>query len=432
MAFTTSLDTDFEQAFDRLYGSNGTDNLAYTSDGVAITEVTANGNIGRWPTYFNQRLYMTNTTNKDRIYYSNPYAVDGTVGNFGTFNTDLAASPVKNAGFIILIPGGGVEITRLFKDSYSGTEYIYAYTKSHGIWRIAYASLNTDNSVAHTIQQVVTEGGSTSGRSVVKIQNDQWLYDGDKITTYGEVANYTSQRISPKSGRIKTETDSIVVGAKDNVTAGVFKDKIYYAYATDTTNNYLIVFDTALNAWSTPWTNMKVGCFLIFIESDGTKRLLAGSADSTDSYIYELETGLNDQSTAISANFETKAVDCGIPGIKKRFAFIDVFYATNYGTITYEVLIDEDVIVSNTIQVGVSASKPVGVGSYPIGLFVIGKDFDPNTTFSDIKQNDNFRVNCSYQAGKNISMRFTNNNSSEELKINGITIWYIPGSLYET
>jgi len=435
VTFTDDKPTHFCQAMDRLYGANNTDKLAYTSDGEAITEQTSNGNVGDWPIYYNQRLYMTNSTYKDRIYYSNPCDVDLTANpptlttsNFGTFDTDLNASPKKNAGFIVLIPGGGVEITRLWNDNTSGTDYIYAYTKRHGIWRISYNSANDDGSIAHNVTQIVTANGCPSGDSVVKVANDQWFYGGDNFYTYGESAQYQNLRINTKSGRIRTEVNSIT--SKSSVVGGYFRDKLYFAYQIGTYNDRCLVYDIRMNAWGAPLVGIKANCFLEYEDSNGTTRFLAGSSDSSDSYIYELETGTNDNDEAVSAFFETKSTDCKT-ALLKYFGFIDVFYTTLYGVITYEVWIDESLSLTGQVQVGNSTDKPSGIGSRPIGSFPIGKEYDPATTFASLSQNDYFRIQCDYASGHNISVRITNNNTGEQFKIDGINIYYLVGSVYE-
>jgi len=434
VAFTADRETDFCQAVDRLYGANGTDALAYTDDGSTMTSVSSNGNIGRWPIFYNQRMYMTQTANPDRVYYSNPITATESsyaIGNFGTFNTDLTATPKKNAGFIILIPGGGVEITRLFKDNQSGVDYLYAYTKKHGIWRIAYSAVNADGSISHTISQIVTSNGTPSGNSVIKVANDQWFYGGDNYYTLGEVAQYQNVRVSPKSGRVRSEIQAIPATLKSKVAGGFYKDKIYIAYSTGTNNDRYFIYDTRLNAWSSPLTGNFSG-FVEWEDSSSVVHFLATSSNSTDSYVYELETGLNDISTAINGYFETKSTDCKFPGLIKRFAFIDVFYGTLFGKITYEVFLDEVSSITGEVQVGNSTDLPVGIGTQIIGTFAIGKEYNANTTFAYADFNNNFRIDCGYSAGKKISVRFTNNVAGEQFVINGIAPYFLPGSIYET
>lgn len=438
--FTADKFTTFEQAIDRLYGANNTDNLCYTTNGTSITEVSSNGNIGLWPVYFNQRIYMTNATYPDRIYYSNSYSVDLTTNpptltttDFGSFNTDLSASPKKTAGYIALLPGTGVEINRLFRDSQSGTDYLWVHTEHHGVWRIGVGSANSDGSLAHTVTQFVPGSETHSGASVVKNGNDQWFYDrkSENFVTLGEVAQFQNARITPKGGRVKAEVASIATAGHSQVAAGTFKSKIYFAYRTGSYNDRVIVYDTITNTWSSPYSGWNVSSFMEYEDDNEVKRFLAGSSDSADSYIYELETGTADQNTAISATFDTISTDCGKPGLIKRFGFIDVFYGTVFGVLNYEVFIDETSSLTGSLQLGNSTSVSVGIGSIPVGRYPVGADYDTSTTFASLAQNDSFRIDCGYAAGKRISVRFTNANTGESFKINGVSIWYLEGSIYE-
>lgn len=440
MTFTDDKSTDFSQATDKLYGANGLDNLAYTANGSAITEITANGNIGRWPTFYNQRIYMTNTTYKDRVYFSNPYIVTNlSTANTGVptstsvvsgfddahmFDTNLSATPKLNAGFIILLPGGGVEITSLYKENTAGTDYLYIVTRLHGLWRmIASGTSNADGSVNHSITQIVTAGGSPSGNSIVKVANDRWFFDGINFTTYGEAAMYQNLRLTTKSGRIRTEVNSIA--DKTRVVGGFYKDRIYFAYQVGSYNDRIVTYDVRMNAWSTPLQGINSNCFLEYEDSSGVTRFLSGSSNSADSYIYQLETTSNDGSNAVNGYFETKATNCGT-NLKKYFAFIWVYYTMLYGTITYEVFIDEVLSVTGQVQLGNSSNKPAGIGSLPIGSFIIGEEFDSNTTYASLKQNDFFQIECNYATGHNISVRITNDNTGEQFKVDGATIYFDP------
>lgn len=438
MTFTANRQTTYAQAIDRLYGANGVDNLAYTSNGTSITEVSSNGNVGEFPVYYASRLYMTNATFKDRIYYSNPINIDYS-GNppslsttdFGTFDTDLSASPnKKNAGYIILVPGGGVVITRLFKDINQGTESIYAYTKNHGIWQITFSSIDSSGAVIHTIRQIVNNFGSPAGLSVVKVGNDQEFFGDDNIYSLGEVAQYQNLRITTKSGRVRQEILSIPAVMKSRSSAMFFKEKLYFSYSVGTFNNRLLIRDTRLNAWSAPQQGINAYSFIEFVDSTGDRKLLAGSADPSDSYVYELESTQNDQGAAVLANFTTKSFDCKRPGLIKRFAFIDVFYATLFGSLTYEVFLDEVLSITGTLQIGTSATSTDGFGSQPMGEAVMGYETNGGSPAS-LTSNGKFRIKCGFKAGKRISIKFTNNNVNEQFKINSLVIYYLSGSVYE-
>lgn len=426
--FTDDKDTFFCQAMGRLYGCNGTDNLCYTTDGAAVTEVSANGNIGDQIVFFNQRLYMTNASNKDRVYFSNPYAADGTVGDFGTFNTNLSASPPKNAGFLMFDPGSGEEVTHLKVVK----NYLYVYTKKN-VWRItASTTLNDDNSVNHTSELLVEGNGTPSKRGVVQVANDVWHYNYDNVYSLGEVAEFQNIRATTKSARVKSEINSIPAAGRDEVVMGQYKEKVYIAYRTGTYNDRIEVYDVRLNAWSAPIQGKNVSCFLDWEDTDGTHRFLAGSSNSSNSYIYELESGTDDDGVAISAMFETKSTDCKKPGLVKRFAFVEVFYSMVYGKLSYEVKIDETTSTTGAKQLGNSSSRPVGIGSMMIGSFPIGIEYDPSTTFTDLSQNSSFTIDTGFEDGKRIAVKFSNNVLGEQFKINGIKIWYKEGSPYES
>lgn len=426
--FAADLNTDFCQAMGRFYGANGTDNLCYTSDGTTITEVSTNGNVGDQIVFFNQRLYMTNSSNVDRVYYSNPYNADSSIGNFGTFDTDLSASPVKNAGFLMFDPGSGEEIThlRVVKSS------LYVYTKRN-IWRVTPSTtLNDDNSVNHTAELLVEGNGTPSSRGAVQVANDIWHYNYDNVYSLGEVAEFQNIRATTKSARIKSEINSIPAAGRSEVAMGQYKDKVYIAYRTGDYNDRIEVYDVRLNAWSTPLKGKNIAMFLDWEDTDGTHRFLAGSSDSSKSYVYELESGTDDDGVAISAEFETKSTDCGKPGLVKRFAFIEVFYSMVYGKLFYEVLIDETTSITGSKQLGNSTDRPVGIGSMMIGAFPIGEEYDPATEFTDLSQNSSFTIDTGFEEGKKIAIKFSNSALGEQFKINGISIYYKTGNPYES
>ena len=92
----------------------------------------------------------------------------------------------------------------------------------------------------------------------------------------------------------------------------------------------------------------------------------------------------------------------------------------------FGVFIDENDPITGKMTLGNSSDLPVSIGSLPIGSFTIGNEFDPNTTFATLKQNDKFRIECNYVTGYNISVRFTNNVTGEQFKIDGLTVHFDP------
>lgn len=437
--FTADLSTDFCEATSKLYGANGSDDLCYTSDGVAVTDISANGNIGRWPTFFNQRIYMTNTAFPDRVYYSNVYTVTNTNDGGGTstsvvtgfddgnmFNTNLSNSPKLNAGFFILQPGSGVVITSIFPDG----NFLYLYTQKHGTWQVgAVSAANADGSISHTIQQVSLRGNSTAGRSIVKNQNDQWFYNYDGYYSYGEVATYQSPRQSIQSGRVKSDLNSIAPAGKSSVAAVPFNEKVLIAYQVGTYNDRILKFDNRINAYSTPLVGINASCFLEYLDANNVRRLLAGSSNPADSFVYQIETGTSQAGSAISSFFETKSWDCGIPGVFKFIAFIDVFYSLLVGTITYQVYADESTLIAtDSIQIGSSANATSGVGSRAVGSFLVGEEFASSSPSN--QTNSKFRIDCGYAECQRVSVKISNSNLSEQFKIDSFVVYFLPLPIY--
>lgn len=442
--FTDSQSTEFCQALDRFYGANGTDPLSYTTDGVAITQLPTSGvgyaPIGKWPTYFSGRIFMTSSTYPDRVYYSNPVTLNTdptsgfATGYFGTFDSDLTTTPQKkNAGFLQFSPGGGVEVTKLLVDGGAGTaDSLYVYTKRHGIYKVA--SPTVDATGGYLVFQVFRASayfGTEAGRSVVKVANDQEFYGGDNQYSLGEVATFINVRVSTKSGRVKSEMQSLPATSKKDFVSAFFKTSVFSGYTSGSYNDRMIVRNTILNAYGSPRVGINSSFMIEYVDTDGTRRLLSGSSNSADPYIYELETGTDDAGTAINAYFETKSTDCGMAGRVKRLGFIKVYYALVYGTLGYEVFADELSSVTGSLQLGSSATGTVGFGTQPFGSFPMGIEATPGATSATQASNSVLTIPCNYDSGKRFSVRFTNSNVGEQFKINGVSFHFLPGSIYE-
>lgn len=439
--FADSLATDYCQAFDRLYGANGTDPLSYTTDASSINQVTTFGNIGRFPVFFGGRIFMTNSAFPDRIYFSNtitPSAVPNTgytVGNFGTFDTDLNATPQKkNAGFLQIAPGSGVVIIKLFVDGDQGSiDSLFVYTERNGIYK--FDNLQVDGADGHiTMSTSHTNAyfSTPAPRSVLKVANDQEFYGGDNLYSLGAVALYNNVRVSVKSGRIKSEMIGVPAPAKKNFVNSFFKTDVYSAYTGGTFNDRMIVRNTVLNAYSAPWVGINSSCMIEYIEPDGTRRLLSGSSDPSNSYIYELQSGLDDAGVPVKSYFETKSTDCDMPGRVKRLGFVKVYYALVYGTITYEVFADEISSITGSITFGQASSGSSGFGMLPFGMFAFGMESSAGATNANQAINGVLTIPCNYVAGTRFSVRFTNSNLNEQFKINAASFHFLPGSIFET
>jgi hypothetical protein len=163
------------------------------------------------------------------------------------------------------------------------------------------------------------------------------------------------------------------------------------------------------------------------------RRLLVGSSNSDDSYVYELESGTDYAGTAINSYFEHKSIDAGLPGRIKYWAFADVFYSLLYGAINYTSYVDENTPISGVQLVGSSSTyTPLGYPQ-PIGTFPVGLDFLSTVTSTTNATNSHFRIDLEFIEGDKVSTRFSNANIGEQYKIDKIIYYYqISESPYQT
>ena len=445
--FNANQQTLFTGATGLLFGANGTDNLCYTSDGTTVNEITVNGIVGTSPVYYGNRIYMLSSAFRDRVYFSNPYqftlgnvaglqgggqSIGGVVTGFDTANlfvTDLTANPKKNAGFLSFYPGSGVVLTRIYKDG----DFLYVYSVAHGIWKMSLqATINSDGTVTHTVAQIVTGIGCSAAKSIATVsQNDQYFYGNDNLYSRGEVQYYASPRVTTQSGRVQSEMRGVTQTAKPNVATVFYLNKVYVAYqAGGTANDSIIVKDTVLNAWSTPFTGVPVSSFLDYTDATGYRHLLAGSSDSNRPYLFELNVGLDDGGVPIAAGFETKSSDCKSPGLIKYGAFADVFFQQLSGTLDCQIIGDEtNVLATYSQQQQLVASGSLGVGSQLVGTFLVGAEFTPGSIIAAASYEGQFRIAIGYKKYRRISVRFSNNRMAEQFKINNIVVWYKEGSI---
>ena len=442
--FTAKKQTTFCAATGALFGANGVENLCYTTDAATITEITANTMVGTYPTFFNQRIYMLSTQYPDRVYYSNAYgftaisaisgatSINSAITGYdyaNMFVTNLSATPKQNAGFLVFEPGSGVQLVALYKDG----DVLYVYSKSHGAWAITPSTaVNSDGTITHNVPHTLVGIGCPAPRSITKVaQNDMYFYGGDNVYSRGEVQYYQSPRVTTQSGRVQSEMRNVLQSAKPNVALQFYLNKVYVAYQTGSNNNdTLIVKDTVLNAWSTPFVGIPVSCFCDYTDAAGSRHLLAGSSDPTRPYLFELNVGTTDGGIAINAAFETKSSDCKAPGLIKYAAFIDVFYQLLSGSLDCQVIGDEaTVLATYSQQQQLIASGSNGVGSRLVGTFLVGAEFTPGSTIAAASYEGQFRIPVKYKPFRRISIRFTNARLNEQFKINNAVVWFQEGKI---
>ena len=445
---TTAKYCRFAQAIGRTYFCNGVDQPYYTTNGTTLTMQTGAFPM-RFPVFYSQRLYCVRPAYPDRLYYSNPIAVDitttggepagYTASNFGTYSVNLAASPVQNAGFIIFVPDSGVTITDVISKASATNDAIYVTTLENGIWEVvASASLNANGTVSHTIRQVIKSGGVPAPLSVFPSDNDLELFGSDNMYKLGEAALYQSLRNSPTSGRIQSDMRAIPASLLADVAGVSFKNTSYIAYGLGTYNDHVVVRDRILNAWSTPYTGWNVSCLQVVNETDGRQRLLAGSSNPSDSKVYELESGSDDAGTAIDASVRFKNTDLGHPGRIKRTAFANVSYSQIIGYVSYDVYIDGRLLKSDVWYASQSGQSSAigtgvagGIGQTAVGKGVVGKDGAGTGSSVSVATDSYFVIEVDYEPGEKIEIVMRDSTTSNSFKITRIDFYFDLGDQQE-
>lgn len=425
---TADLDYTSMQGGNKSYFLNGTDN-PFSYDGSVLATLSTNqptngcGSVG---VYYARRAYVTDKVNKDQVNFSGMFSPEDTKDYLFNFTT---TTPVF-AGYFRIKPGAGVEITNLFE----GTDGLYIFTKQGEIYRaVPDGTTGLTAAQVHSVQLIARGAGASGAFATIQVSNDIHFFYDKYWNSLGYQQLYGNLlRSSNLSKRVKPELSSIV--NKNKVAAVFFNDSAYISYGNTAYNNRVLKMsfkdrNFQMGAWSAPIDGWKVNKWAVYTDTSGIKHLYGAS--SIDSYINEYDIGSNNGVAAVEAIFEVKSFDCKRPGQIKYFPFIDVFYSTVFGQLSYQVFIDEVLAVEDVKQLGNSSSKGAGSGSYPSGAKPSGANYDPSTTFATLKQNSKLRIPCNFKRGQTVTVRLSNSNSNESFKINGLKIYFQEGSVYE-
>jgi hypothetical protein len=330
--FAGNLDIDFCQAAGKLYTGNGS-NVMREWTGTAWAD-TSNGTVGYYPTYYNQRLWVVDETNADRLNFSGQYSEQLLTG--GGLVNKLGDFADATAGWISFKFGSGAEITglRVFKDS------LYVFLRD-SIYKIAPATAaNT-----FTITQITNSVGCVSNRSIAQVEEDLFFAGDDGVYALGEVANYVSVRTTNKSAKIKEVFDNMTSTNKQKLTAEYFNFKYHLFYSLfGTSNDSCIGFDIRYQGW-VDWRNMPANDTCVYEDSTGDRRLYIGHP--TNSEVYKLYTGATDNGAAITSTWYSKSFDDEIPDIQKvYFDHTFIFGAIN-GTVNISVIFNDSEVSAN-------------------------------------------------------------------------------------
>ena len=310
--------------------------------------------------------------------------------------------------------------------------YLYVF-KRQSIWRIIGSTGNSSSANVFTPERVAGLTGSVSPFSIMNIGSDAFFYDIEGIKSLADTERAAGIEYPNLSFRIQDDLINLRTQNYNKFYAANHKTKSQYWLAVseigESNNSKVIVLDYSLKTpgpegLSLPaatvfqFTNPKYITSLAIMEaSTGQDILYAGSSDG---YIYQLDTGTNDNGAAFVKRIRTKAYDMGQPDINKHYPWLMARIkqgASGTFTLTFKWTLDMDV------EAG---------GSYDMSLVSSGTKWGPKK-WSQFKWGTKLisdkripLVAYGRALGQNITFTLLNTKADEPIEIVELVLQYYP------
>ena len=251
--------------------------------------------------------------------------------------------------------------------------------------------------------------GSVSGRSIVNLPSGLQLFprlDGFYAWDGGNQVQKISQALD--GSRF---WDSINT-AKLHLSHGLYYPSTnevwwFIPYGTSqATNNYAIVYNTILNCWFGPYTNMARDASALVDDQP--------HAGGFDGYVYTHDKNDNDDTAAISARFKTGAPPPMGADVRLRWLYARHFFDTQASGYDVQVLQQSPKITGVTESI-IMGEASAGLGSFVIGTTKLGGENQALYADTDLMGYDNTS-----------QLKYTNNASDEPFTFRRVMLQYKP------
>lgn len=397
--FTTGLETNFAIANNKLYITNGTENI-HSWDGTSVTtnssltDLGASIPSGKYLIWWKNYMFLagatalSGTSYPSRVWFSNLGDPDTWTTGTDYFDVNLSdGQPITGIGVL-------EDYLVIFKE-----KSIWVMTgDSPADWKIS----SSNNNLVNVFNGV----GCVSHRSIVQVGNDLWFLSDDGIRSLRRNAEGTTPQMGIVSADIQTTIDSINPSASDKACAMLFNKRVYFAIPTgsSTYNDVVMVADTRITKENIdnphPWvkyTGWNASVFEVY-EPSNTRQLYFGEG-SGDSLTFQAETGTNDNSAAIDFDWKSRQIDLQAPDMRKTARFIWAHGETSG---------DNDVTVSSSDDNSVWTSH--GLFNLSGGVVYNSGVFGTDSWGYAAEKRQKFVMN---RANKNPQIRFRNNTADE-------------------
>jgi hypothetical protein len=291
-----------------LYMGNGVDNQM-RFDGTTVTELPniPKGNIMM---EYKSRLFIADPESPYTVKYSDP------------------GDPEYFPLFFTITPPGDDKITGL--GEWNGNGIIF---KERSIWKFNFSFNSTTSIFDVDLDQIPSNSGCVSHRSIQKVENVLWYFDGTAVKFLGASPNQIgvirteeiSFPIQDKLSQIPAEYYGDVVAAYD--------DNNYLLFTRENsdsiTNDYGYDYDSTYSSWSTRTGNNAAS--IVF--HDGKR--FYGDAETGQIFEMDVENYYNDGSEPIDMIVETKDDDMNDPALFKTFRFAEFGFENEDGSVEY-------------------------------------------------------------------------------------------------
>ena len=360
--FTAGYDLNSCQGGAVMYFGNGVDTMVQWNGSALST--TTNGKIGYFPTFYNNRVWVKDTTNPDRIYFSGQNSPDNTavLNKLGDFSD-------ASAGWIAFKSGAGKNIIGMIP--FMNKLYIFL---NDAIYRLYPASASN----TFTVELVTNAIGCVSARSITQVGEDVFFAGDDGIYSLGMIALYNDVRTLNKSLKVQNVFNALSAVNKSKTVGVYFNFKYHFFYSLfGTKNDSCLVYDTRYQAWQ-DWRNMGANDATIYTDSTGKRHMYFLESDTGK--VQEMYAGSNDSGTAITSTWYSKSFDEGVPDIMKLYIDTTWLFSSLNGDVTLSVIWDDSTVA---LTVSLSQGKPQGgMGRDVMGRMALGDATNTKTVIT--------------------------------------------------
>lgn len=402
-----------------LHYAEGASVVSWVDDGTsAESEVftppegnSTQGPTGKYIALYKDSLFVFgDPDNPSRLFYS---------GGGDRIN-DFSVS--NGGGFIDVSKNDGQRGTGLivFKNS------LIAF-KEDSIYQFEFSSSGLPQ-----VTQINAAVGCIAPRSIVAVENDIFFASRRGVFTIGNEPGFSFDvlRTNELSARVRSLFQSIESDKIDRI-AAVYATKsnvnyVIFAYTPSGSdyNSEALVYDRERLAWM-KWTNIQANCWVNYVDSTGSTRVLYG--DDLSGYVKEILTGTDDFGSAIQGSFKLRAEEFkeGLD-VYKKLKDIAIVLRQPTGSVTMSVIKD-GVETATTLNVS-TVAPAINFAHYVFSRFLFGESYGTGAvTSSDdnvLRKKRNMNL-----LGRSFLLSFTNGSSGASFTLLQTTMTAKPRAL---